>query len=104
MLYNGLLAALAQQGYRNAYAVLADPNPESEAFHTAFGFVCEGRQARTGYKNGWQGVSYWLLDLADPAAGPGEPPAAPSPLPAGRLEDILAAARLGAGWQTIAGR
>ena len=104
LLYNGLLAALAEQGYRNAYAVLADPNPESEAFHTAFGFVCEGRQARTGYKNGWQGVSYWLLDLADPAADPDAPPVLPAPLPAGRLEDILAAARLGAGWRAIAGR
>ena len=104
MLYHGLLAALAKQGYRNAYAVLADPNPESEAFHTAFGFVCEGRQARTGYKNGWQGVSYWLLDLADPAAGQSAPPVPPSPLPAGQLEEVLAAARLGEGWQTIAGR
>ena len=104
MLYHGLLAALAKQGYRNAYAVLADPNPESEAFHTAFGFVCEGRQARTGYKNGWQGVSYWLLDLADPAADQSAPPVPPSPLPVGQLEEVLAAARLGEGWQTIAGR
>ena len=87
-----------------AYAVLADPNPESEAFHTAFGFVCEGRQKRTGYKNGWQGVSYWLLDLSDPAADPNAPPVPPSPLPAGQLEEVLAAARLGKGWRAIAGR
>ena len=104
MLYHGLLGALAKQGYRNAYAVLADPNPESEAFHTAFGFVCEGRQKRTGYKNGWQGVSYWLLDLSDPAADPNAPPVPPSPLPAGQLEEVLAAARLGKGWRAIAGR
>ena len=84
--------------------MLAEHNPESEAFHTAFGFVCEGRQARTGYKNGWQGVSYWLLDLADPAADQSVPPVPPSPLPAGQLEEVLAAARLGESWQTIAGR
>lgn len=105
LLYHGLLAALAKQGYRNAYAVLADPNPESEAFHAAFGFVCEGRQARCGYKNGWQGVSYWLLDLSDPAADQNAPPAAPpSPLAPGQLEELLAAARLGQGWRAIAGR
>lgn len=104
LLYQALLAALAEQGYRNAYAVLADPNPESEAFHTAFGFVCEGRQVRSGYKNGWQGVSYWLLDLTTPAQRDAAPAAPPAPLPAGRLEEILAAARLGQNWRQIAGR
>ncbi len=99
MLYHALLAALARQGYWNAYGVLADPNPESEAFHTAFGFVCEGRQRRSGYKSGWQGVSYWLLALRE---GQEEPQALPAPLPKGQLEEILAAARLGKGWKEIA--
>lgn len=99
MLYHALLAALARQGYWNAYAVLADPNPESEAFHTAFGFVCEGRQARSGYKNGWQGVSYWLLPLR---GGQQEPEAPPAPLEKSALEEILAAARLGRAWNEIA--
>lgn len=103
MLYNALLAALARQGYRNAYAVLADPNPDSEAFHERFGFVCEGRQARSGYKNGWQGVSYWLLDLTAPGTDPDAAPAAPpAPLEKGGLESILAAAALGAPWREIA--
>lgn len=100
MLYHALLAALAEQGYWNAYGVLADPNPESEAFHTAFGFVCEGRQARSGYKNGWLGVSYWLLALHE---GRQTPQRLPAPLEKGRLEAILAAARLGQGWKEIAG-
>ncbi|WP_418666600.1 GNAT family N-acetyltransferase [Allofournierella sp.] len=99
MLYHALLAALAEEGYWNAYGVLADPNPESEAFHAAFGFVCEGRQARSGYKHGWQGVSYWLLALRE---GQQEPQALPGPLPKGRLEEILAAARLGRSWKEIA--
>lgn len=102
MLYHALLGALARQGYWNAYAVLADPNPESEAFHTRFGFVCEGRQARSGYKNGWQGVSYWLLDLAPAACA--QPAHTPRPLACAELKEILAAASAGQSWQSIAGR
>ena len=101
LLYQALLAALASQGYWDAYAVLADPNPESEAFHERFGFVCEGRQARSGYKNGWQGVSYWLLDLSGP--GRSAPPAPPAPLEAARLEELLAGALAGKGWRELAG-
>ena len=101
MLYNALLAALCRQGYWNAYAVLADPNEASEAFHERFGFVCEGRQVRSGMKNGWQGVSYWLKDLA-----PGRtdfPQAEPrTPLP-GELAAMAAQARRGAGWREMAG-
>lgn len=99
MLYHALLAALKEQGYWNAYAVLADPNPASEAFHESFGFVCEGRQKRTGWKQGWQGVSYWLLDLCPGAMQ--EPPQIPTELPKGRLAQIAAAAGLGYSWQQI---
>lgn len=99
MLYQALLAALKEQGYWNAYAVLADPNPASEAFHESFGFVCEGRQKRTGWKQGWQGVSYWLLDLCPQANS--EPEQLPTELPKGRLAEIAAAARLGYTWQQI---
>lgn len=100
MLYHALLAALCRLGYWNAYAVLADPNPASEAFHERFGFVCEGRQARCGLKNGWQGVSYWLMDLAPGRTGP--PEAEPrAPLP-GELAALAAGARRGADWREMA--
>lgn len=101
MLYQALLAALYEQGYWNVYAVLADPNEASEAFHTAFGFECEGRQRRCGLKQGWQGVSYWLLDLHPGETG--SPAAEPAPLPKDRLAQIAAAARLGHSWRQIAG-
>lgn len=70
-LYAALLEALRLQGYWNVYALLADPNPASERFHEKFGFVCQGRQKRTGYKFGrWQGLSTWGLSLHP---GQGEP-------------------------------
>ena len=97
-LYHALLGALALQGYWNAYAVLADPNPASEAFHEAFGFVCEGRQARTGWKNGWQGISYWLMDLHP---GTEEPERLPQPLTKQQLNQLAAAAQQGADWKQM---
>lgn len=63
-LYTALLEMLRRMGVYNALALLTDPNPASEAFHKKFGFVCEGRFAHMGYKNGrWLGVSYWRLPL-----------------------------------------
>lgn len=99
MLYHALAAALKEQGYWNAYAVLADPNPASEAFHEEFGFECEGRQRRCGLKQGWQGISYWLLDL-NPGAQqtPDRLPEAPQKQ---TMANIAAAARMGYSWQQI---
>lgn len=63
-LYPPLLEIMAREGYYNAYGVLSDPNPASEAFHARHGFVCEGRSPRAGYKFGkWQGTSTWGLQL-----------------------------------------
>lgn len=71
-LYTALLALLRAQGYWNAYALIADPNPASEAFHARFGFVCEGRSPRTGYKLGrWVGLSTWALPLKKGRTAPG---------------------------------
>ncbi len=72
-LYAPLLEILAAEGYYNAYAVLSDPNPQSEAFHARYGFVCEGRCKRTGYKLGkWRGTSTWCLQLRKGNAAPEE--------------------------------
>ena len=70
-LYGALLEALTQQGWWNAYGFLADPNPASERFHQKFGFVCEGRSPRTGYKFGkWLGTSLWAKQLRSGSAAP----------------------------------
>lgn len=98
MLYHALLACLSLQGYWNAYAVLADPNPDSEAFHEAFGFECEGRQKRTGFKKGWQGISYWLMPLKE---GEAEPEKLPQKLEKQTISAVLEAARMGENWQNI---
>lgn len=97
-LYNALLACLAIQGYWNAYGVLADPNPESEAFHVRFGFECQGRQPRCGYKNRWLGISYWGLALKQ---GTAAPEGSPRPLTKQDYEVILPAACSGLAWQQI---
>ena len=63
-LYGALLAALRRQGYHNAFALVASPNPQSDAFHRAMGFIRFGLEAHTGYKFGqWLGLSYWQLAL-----------------------------------------
>ncbi|MGN0975565.1 MAG: GNAT family N-acetyltransferase, partial [Gemmiger sp.] len=63
-LYGALLAALRRQGYHNAFALVASPNPQSDAFHRAMGFTRFGLEAHTGYKFGqWLGLSYWQLAL-----------------------------------------
>lgn len=88
--YGLLLAVLAEMGYWNAYAVLADPNPESERFHERRSFVCEGRNPRCGYKFGrWLGISTWRYALHK---GRGEPVPV-QPLPPERLQELLAAAQ-----------
>lgn len=71
-LYTALLELLRRQGYCNALALIAHPNPESDAFHRAFGYVRYGLEPRTGYKFGtWLGLGCWRLELR----GGTEPPA-----------------------------
>lgn len=73
-LMSALLAVLKMQGYWNAYALLADPNPDSEALHRRLGYHCEGRSPRTGYKLGaWQGLSTWCYRLREGEETPEEP-------------------------------
>ena len=88
-LYAPLLALLREQGYCRAAALLARPNPESEAFHRAMGFRKVGCEPQAGVKFGrWRGVPPGWYDL--------HPPATPAPvrrqLPAALVEALLAKA------------
>lgn len=94
-LYTPLLAMLRAQGYHNALALIAHPNPESEAFHRAFGFVRYGLEPHTGYKFGqWLDLGYWRLPLQE-----GDAPPAPVRLrlPAAEAAALLAQANADAG-------
>ena len=91
-LYTPLLELLRRQGYCAAAALVAHPNPGSEAFHKAMGFYRIGRQPRCGYKFGrWLDLQTWWLDLR-----PGEAPPAPvrRQLPAEETAAVLAACTL----------
>lgn len=65
MLYTSLFAALVFQGFRNAYAGVTLPNPESVGFHTAMGFSSVGVYRGIGYKMGaWHDVGWFERPLA----------------------------------------
>ena len=69
--YDLLIDCLRAMGYWNAYAVLADPNPESERFHDKRGFLLEGCNPRCGYKHGhWLGITTWRLALRGGRSAP----------------------------------
>lgn len=64
-LYASLFAVLVLQGFRNAYAGIALPNPASVAFHTAAGFRPVGVYQGVGYKLGaWHDVAWFERALA----------------------------------------
>lgn len=73
-LYRELLALLAQQGFKNAYAGITESNVASVAMHLAEGFKTVGVYRGVGYKLGaWHDVGWYWKCLA-PTSG------APSPL------------------------
>ena len=51
-LYGALIELLTLMGYKNLYALVSCPNPESFAFHEKFGFKEVGRANGVGYKSG----------------------------------------------------
>ncbi|MBQ2766346.1 MAG: N-acetyltransferase [Clostridia bacterium] len=51
-LYGALIELLTLMGYKNLYALVSCPNPESFAFHEKFGFKEVGRANGVGYKFG----------------------------------------------------
>lgn len=92
-LYTSLFAVLVLQGYRNAYAGLALPNPASEGLHRAVGFVRVGVYHRVGYKFGaWHDVAWFERQLAERITDP------PPPLPITSFDgDPALAAAIGRG-------
>ena len=73
-LLDAVVRTLALQGYRNAYAVIALPNPGSVTFHEALGFEPVGVCRSTGYKLGrWHDVGWWQKRLESNTESPGEP-------------------------------
>lgn len=63
-LYGALIAAIGAAGIHRAYALIAKPNPASEAFHARFGFREVGVLAEVGYKfDRYWDVGYWELRL-----------------------------------------
>ncbi len=73
-LYASLFAILAAQGYCNAYAGIALPNPASVALHESMGFEKIGVYRRVGYKFGqWRDVGWWQRILREHQQSPQEP-------------------------------
>ena len=73
-LYTSLFAILATQGYFNAFAGIALPNPASVALHESIGFQPIGVYRRVGYKfDQWHDVGWWQFTLKPHVGSPGEP-------------------------------
>ena len=73
-LYTSLFAALAVQGFHNAYAGVALPNDASIAFHERMGFTPVGTYHKVGYKLGsWRDVR-WFERTIIPHVGDPRPP------------------------------
>jgi phosphinothricin acetyltransferase len=72
-LYRSLFAILAAQGFYNAFAGIALPNPASVALHESVGFEPIGVFRRVGHKLGaWHDVGWWRLALRQPEEVPTE--------------------------------
>jgi phosphinothricin acetyltransferase len=89
-LYDALLVLLGAQGYRQAFAGIALPNPASVALHESVGFMPVGAYRDVGYKFGaWHDVGWWQRSLD---AGLAETPTTPTtPLRVDALERELVA-------------
>ena len=82
-LYARLFQLLRLQGYVNAYAGVALPNPASVGLHQSVGFEPVGVYRRVGYKHGaWHDVAWFHAELQPPSANP-QPPR-----PASEVSDV----------------
>ncbi len=96
-LYTALLGVLPLQGYYNAYAGIALPNPGSVGLHEALGFKPVGVYRQVGFKLGkWHDVGWWGLELQEHAA----PTGAPAPVSAVMGSEIWKQ-KLEEGWRML---
>ena len=73
-LYRSLFGVLALQGFTNAFAGIALPNPASVGMHASVGFVELGRYRDVGFKAGaWHDTVWMQRRLADTPARPAVP-------------------------------
>ena len=73
-LYISLFGILGAQGYFNAYAGIALPNPASVALHESMGFEPIGVYRGVGYKLGhWCDVGWWQRSLRERQQTPQQP-------------------------------
>jgi hypothetical protein len=73
-LYRSLLDVLVRQGYRQALAGVALPNPASVGLHQACGFRLTGVQERLGWKLGaWHDVGWFQRELVPGSGAPAAP-------------------------------
>lgn len=90
-LYVSLFAILSAQGYFNAFAGIALPNPASVALHESLAFKAIGVYRQAGYKlDRWHDVGWWQLTLREPEASPAEPTALHAIVQRSGWEDLLA--------------
>jgi L-amino acid N-acyltransferase YncA len=74
VLYTALLPLLQAQGFFNAFAGIALPNPASVGFHESFGFLPIGVYKQVGYKLGaWHDVGWWQLSIQPVIDNPAPP-------------------------------
>jgi L-amino acid N-acyltransferase YncA len=73
-LYQSLISILRLQGYFQAFAGIALPNPGSVGLHEAMGFQPIGVYRSVGYKLGaWHDVGWWQLTLQALVSPPNPP-------------------------------
>ncbi len=73
-LYTSLFTLLRAQGFVNAYAGIAIPNPGSVGLHESMGFAPVGIYRGVGFKLGaWLDVGWWHLALAPLPSAPDDP-------------------------------
>jgi L-amino acid N-acyltransferase YncA len=96
-LYTALLDLLTAQGYANAFAGIALPNPASIGLHESLGFVAIGVYRAVGWKLGrWHDVGWWQRRLTTSDAAPR------TPIPMPDLAEPIVATALEAGVSIMA--